>query len=81
MARKPIDVQIAQAKARLADLQARASKAERSAETRRKIVLGATVELAMQADPEFRERVVGLLREKVTRPVDQIAVAKWLSTT
>ena len=81
MPRKPIDQKIAQIQAQLADLKAKQSKTERAADTRRKVVLGAAVELVMQDDPEFRGRVVDILRSKVTRPIDQQAVAKWLSTT
>jgi hypothetical protein len=81
MARKPIDERIRQAQARLDDLKARASANRRAAETRRKIVLGAAVELAMEDDPELRSQVIGILRQKVTRDIDKEAVSRWLSTT
>lgn len=55
------------------------SERKRAAEARRKIVIGGTVELVMQDDPAFRAKIIALLRQHVTRPLDIEAVAEWLS--
>jgi hypothetical protein len=79
--RKSLAQQLAAAEAKAARLRTALSKASRKLDTRQKIIVGATVIEAMNADPELKARVCALLREKVTRPLDKEAVAAWLSTT
>ena len=79
--RKTLAQQLAAAEAKAARLRTALSKASRKLDTRQKIIVGAVVIEAMNADPELKARVCALLREKVTRPLDKEAVAAWLSTT
>jgi hypothetical protein len=79
--RKTLAQQLAAAEAKTARLRTALSKASRKLDTRQKIIVGAVVIEAMNADPELKARVCALLREKVTRPLDKEAVAAWLSTT
>ena len=79
--RKTQAQQLAAAEAKAARLRAELSKDARKLDARQKIIIGGTVIAAMDADPELRAKVCGLLQQKVTRPLDKEAVAPWLSTT
>ncbi len=54
--------------------------AKRKSDNRRKYVVGGTIINAMAHDPELNQKVVGLLRQYVTRTQDKEAVALWLSS-
>ena len=64
--------------ARLNSLQAKAKTDERKRDTRRKIVVGGAVLLAIQKDPELAERVKSVLAQIVGRPVDRDVIADLL---
>ncbi|WP_170509148.1 mobilization protein [Ruegeria arenilitoris] len=67
-----LDQQIEQARARLKDLQARASKQRRRDETRRKIIYGAAVlKLLEDSGGEKADRLLKLLQERITRDCDR----------
>ncbi len=82
MAKSAADLQtkIAQARARLEQMEARQRDADRKADTVTKIVVGGTIMAAMADDEDLRKRVVSILREKVTRPRDREAVKQWVDT-
>ena len=68
---------LAQAKARLDALKARASTRDRKLDTRRKIILGAgLVERARQGDGRARELLRSIL-DGLDRPVDRKAFEGW----
>jgi hypothetical protein len=81
MARTTLAQRLAAAEARTAQLRANFKKAARKLDARRKIIVGGTIMAAMENDAELRDRVLALLRERVTRPHDREAIAEWLSTT
>ena len=78
MGRPTLQQQLAAAELRTNKLRAQLSEATRKADTRRKIVIGGTVLAAIEEDADLRGRVLALLREKVTRPLDREAVAELL---
>ncbi len=70
--------QIAVLKARLEKLETDERNRARRMDTRQKIVIGGTVLAAMREDANLARVIVKLLRERVTRPLDQEAIAEWL---
>jgi hypothetical protein len=64
--------------ARLNTLTMVAKKEERKRDTRRKIVVGGSVLLAMEKDPILAERVKAALAVTVGRPIDRAVVADLL---
>jgi hypothetical protein len=64
--------------ARLNTLSAVAKKEDRKRDTRRKIVVGGSVLLAMEKDPILAERVKAALAQTVGRPIDREVVADLL---
>ncbi len=67
-----LDQQIEQARARLRDLQARASKQRRRDETRKKIVYGAAVlKLLEEFERDKADRLLKLLHERISRDSDR----------
>lgn len=79
--RRSLAQQLAAAEQKAARLRTEMSKKARKLDARQKIIVGGTVIAAMEADPELRAKIVTLLQQKVTRPLDKEAVAAWLSTT
>ena len=67
----------AQAKARLADLEARANQKARRLETRRKIILGGLLIDAAGKDDRF-SKVITALMPRIVRGQDQKAFEGWL---
>ena len=83
--RTPVKNQIAALKekqdklaARLNTLNAVAKKEDRKRDTRRKIVVGGAVLLAMEKDQVLAERVKVALAQTVGRPIDRAVVADLL---
>jgi len=72
---------IAQMRAKLQQLEAAETAAQRKADARSKIILGGAVIAEMNNNPDFRHIVAGILRNRVIRPKDQEAVQQWLSTS
>ncbi|KIC39881.1 hypothetical protein RA27_16385 [Ruegeria sp. ANG-R] len=67
-----LDQQIEQARARLRDLQARASKQRRRDETRKKIIYGAALQEHLeQLEASKREATLAWLHRRITRPSDR----------
>ncbi len=67
-----LDQQIEQARARLRDLQARASKQRRRDETRKKIIYGAAVlKLLKEIERDKADRLLRLLHERISRDSDR----------
>jgi len=64
--------------ARLTTLAAVAKREDRKRDTRRKIVVGGSVLLAMEKDPILAERVKAALATTVGRPIDREVVADLL---
>lgn len=62
----------------LVQLQGKAKTEERKRQTRRKIVVGGTVLVAMEKDPTLRETVRRLLAATVTRQKDREVLADLL---
>ncbi|WP_284948324.1 mobilization protein [Acidisoma cladoniae] len=79
--RKSIEQQLAQARAKVQQLEARAASRKRKTDDRRKILIGVTVIAAMEKDDELREKVRGLLDAHLTKPLDREVVAEWLPRT
>ena len=79
-ARLTLEQKIAQKQQELAQLETRAAEAKRKADNRQKIIIGGTVLAAMREDADFRAQIVALMKQRITRPLDQEAVAEWLST-
>jgi len=79
--RRSIDQRLEQARAKLHQLEAQAATRKKKTADRQKIIVGATVINAMEADAELKGRVIALLNQYVTRPLDRAAVAQWLSRT
>lgn len=75
---KSMGQKIEQARARLQQLEAAAADAARRLDTRQKVIVGGTVLVAMRDDPELRQKVVSLLKDRVTRGVDRNAIAAFL---
>lgn len=73
-----LEQKLQEAERKAAGLRHQLSERRRQAEARRKIVIGGTIELAMVDDPDFRAKVVALLRQHVTRPPDREVVADLL---
>jgi polyphosphate kinase 2 (PPK2 family) len=67
----------AQAKARLADLEARASQQARRLDTRRKVILGGLLIDAAGKDDRF-SKVITALMARMVREQDQKAFEGWL---
>ena len=67
----------AQAKARLADLEARASKQARKLDTRRKVILGGLLIDAAEKDDRF-SKVITALMARMAREQDRKAFEGWL---
>ena len=65
-----------QAKARLADLEARASQQARKLDTRRKIILGGLLIDAAEKDDRF-SKVITSLVARIAREQDRKAFAGW----
>ncbi len=67
-----LDQQIEQARERLKDLQARASKQRRRNETRKKIIYGAAVlKLLEEIERDKADRLLKLLHERISRDSDR----------
>ncbi|WP_171123651.1 MULTISPECIES: hypothetical protein [unclassified Ruegeria] len=67
-----LDQQIEQARARLSDLQARASEQRRRDETRKKIIYGAAVlKLLEEIERDKADRLLKLLHERISRDSDR----------
>lgn len=66
-----IDAQIAAEKAK-------AKKAERSLETRKKVIVGATVLNAIEQDEKLRDTIAKLLAAHVTRDHDRATISDLL---
>ncbi|NOD48960.1 MULTISPECIES: hypothetical protein [unclassified Ruegeria] len=67
-----LDQQIEQARVRLRDLQARASKQRRRDETRKKIIYGAAVlKLLEEIERDKADRLLKLLHERISRDSDR----------
>ncbi len=67
-----LDQQIEQARARLRDLQARASKQRRRDETRKKIIYGAAVlKLLEEIERDKADRLLKLLHKRISRDSDR----------
>lgn len=69
---------IAQMKARLEKLEAQEKERGRKLDTRQKIVIGGTVLAEMRSNVNFATMITNLLQQRVTRPLDQEAIAEWL---
>lgn len=67
----------AQAKARLADLEARASQQARKLDTRRKVILGGLLIDAAEKDDRFSQ-VITALKARMAREQDRKAFEGWL---
>ncbi|GBR73086.1 mobilization protein [Acidiphilium acidophilum] len=67
----------AQAKARLADLEARASQQARKLDTRRKVILGGLLIDAAEKDDRF-SKVITALMARMAREQDRKAFEGWL---
>ena len=67
----------AQAKARLADLEARASQQARRLDTRRKVILGGLLIDAAEKDDRF-SKVITALMARMAREQDRKAFEGWL---
>lgn len=72
---------IARYEQNIAKLRTRLKKRSRDLRTRELILIGATVTKAMRADPDFRDRIVALLRADGIRESDREVLAPWLSAT
>ena len=81
MARPTLQQQLAAAELRANRLRKQISEDRRAFETRRKIVVGGTALAAMADDPEFRAKMLTLLRDHVTRPLDREVIAELLGDT
>ena len=79
--RRTIEQKLEQARAKVQQLEAQAATRRKKAADRQKIIIGATIINAMESDKDLKGRVVSLLKEHVTRPLDRAAVAEWLSPT
>ncbi len=67
-----LDQQIEQARERLKDLQARASKQRRRNETRKKVIYGAAVlKLLEEIERDKADRLLKLLHERISRDSDR----------
>ena len=64
--------------ARLNTLTATAKKEQRKRDTRRKIIVGGVVLLAIEKDTVLAERVKALLVQSVGRPIDKAVIADLL---
>jgi hypothetical protein len=64
--------------ARLNTLNATAKKEERKRDTRRKIVVGGAVLLAMEKDSALANLVKAVLAQSVGRPIDKAVIADLL---
>ncbi len=73
--------EIAYLQQRMTRIKVAEQQRSRKAETREKIVIGGAIVKAMRDNPEWRQRVVELLKADVTRAVDREAIAPWLSAT
>jgi hypothetical protein len=67
---------VAQAKARLQDLEARANTAKRKLDTRRKIILGGLLIDAAIKDERYAETLTELMR-RISRDNDKRAFTGW----
>lgn len=65
---------IAQLKAQLEQLEARAREESRKAETKKKVVLGGAVLALIKQHPEASERLIRMLDPVITRPYDRRSV-------
>ncbi len=79
--RLTLDQRIARAEAQAEKLKRQKLKRSRQLETREKIIVGAAVVNAMRENPDWRNRVSQLLREKVSREIDREVIAEWLFPT
>ena len=89
MAKLSIEERIAQLEARKKSLQARLTKQDRAADTRRKVLLGAFLLARMEdakaaaRDPEFtarlRDWLAGELPAFLTRPNDRALFPEWIA--
>ncbi|CUK06613.1 hypothetical protein RUE5091_02860 [Ruegeria denitrificans] len=67
-----LDQQIEQTRAKLRDLQARASKQRRRDETRKKIIYGSAVlKLLEEIERDKADRLLKLLHERISRDSDR----------
>lgn len=81
MTRPTLQQQLAAAELKANRLRKQISDDRRAFETRRKIVIGGTVLAAMADDDGFRTKMLALLRENVTRPLDLEVIAELLDGT
>ena len=79
--RRTLQQQLAAAEAKAAKLREALTKKARSEDAHRKIVIGVAIIAETMADPEFAERIRGILRKRVTRPHDLAVLSEWLSST
>jgi hypothetical protein len=77
--RLTVEQKIARLDAQKQKLLAQQNKISRQLDTRRKVIVGAAVINAMEADAELTTRICALLNANVQRPLDREAVAPWLS--
>lgn len=64
-----------------AKIMARQKSTDRALDTRRKVIVGAAILTAIEADADLKARVCAVLETAVTRPIDREAIAPWLSLT
>ena len=81
MARPTLQQQLANAELKANRLRAQLAENRRADDARRKIVIGGTMLAAMGDDEELRGKVLALLRERVTRPLDREVIADLLGET
>lgn len=81
MTRPTLQQQLAAAELKANRLRKQISDDRRAFETRRKIVIGGTALAAMADDDGFRTKMLALLRESVTRPLDLEVIAELLDGT
>jgi len=79
--RLTVEQRIARLDAEKQRLLAQQQKISRQLDTRRKVIVGATVINAMEGDAELTARICALLNANVQRPLDREAIAPWLLPT
>jgi hypothetical protein len=79
--RLTVEQRIAKLDAQKQRLLAQAHKTSRQLDTRRKVIVGATIINAMETDADLHKRICALLDADVKRSIDREAIAPWLSHT
>ena len=78
---RSLEQRLAAAKLQTAKLERAFKRAARAQDARRKIVIAGAMLAEARDDPAFAAQIRAVVQKRVTRPLDQAAVAEWLSTT